>query len=192
MTELRLPVNEEDHRAGSSEARVTLVEYGDYECPHCARAFPIVERVRKQLGKRLLFVFRHFPLASMHPHAEMAAEAAEAAASQGSFWEMHAALFADQQALEDSDLVARARKLGLDTARFEQELASGAHRSRVRRDFNSGVRSGVNGTPTFFVNGLRHDGAWDTTEALLAALSGLSPEDPDEPPSIAPVWRGRT
>jgi protein-disulfide isomerase len=195
MTKLKPPVTDEDHRSGSSEARVTLVEYGDYECPHCARAFPIVERVRKRLGARMLFGFRHFPLSNAHPHAQMAAEAAEATASQGRFWEMHEVLFADQQALEDEDLVARARRLGLDVARFEQELASGVHAARVRRDFRSGVRSGVNGTPTFFVNGARHDGAWDL-ETLLetqeAKVAGRPAEDPDDPPSIAPIWSSRT
>lgn len=194
MTKLKPPVTDEDHRSGSASALVTLVEYGDFECPHCGRAFPIVEEVRRQMGRRLAFVFRHFPLKNVHAHAERAAEAAEAAASQGHFWEMHRALFADQAALEDDDLVRRARHLGLDATRFEQELASGTHASRVSRDFRSGVRSGVNGTPTFFVNGLRHDEAWDVEtlrEALEAAIAGRPVEAIDEPPEIAPVWRRR-
>ena len=171
MSGLKPPVSEADHRLGSDASVVTLVEYGDYECPHCGRAQPIVEEVKKRMGARLEFVFRHFPLSNAHPHAEQAAEAAEAAAAQEKFWEMHASLFARQDALDTADLVARARKLGLDTARFEQELAQGTHASRVQRDFRSGVRSGVNGTPTFFIDGRRHDGPWDA-DTLLAALGG--------------------
>ena len=169
MSGLRPPVSEADHRAGSDEAAVTLVEYGDYECPYCGRAQPIVQEVRKRMGARLAFAFRHFPLSSVHPHAEHAAEAAEAAASQGRFWEMHEAIFARQSALTDVDLVQRAELLGLDASRVEQELAAGVHAGRVRRDFDSGVRSGVNSTPTFFINGVRHDAAWDV-ETLVEAL----------------------
>jgi protein-disulfide isomerase len=168
---LRPPVSASDHRAGSGEAPVTLVEYGDYECPHCGRAHPIVQEVRKRMGRRLAFVFRHFPLSSVHPHAEHAAEAAEAAAAQGRFWEMHDAIFARQDALTDGDLVERARRLGLDSGRVQQELLAGVHAGHVRHDFESGVRSGVNGTPTFFINGRRHDASWDA-ETLLAALEG--------------------
>ena len=169
MSPLRPSISEADHRAGSKEAVVTLVEYGDYECPFCGRAEPIVREVRKRMGSRLAFVFRHFPLSSAHPHAEHAAEAAEAADDQGRFWEMHEAIFAQQSALTDADLVRRAERLGLDARRVEQELASGIHAGRVRRDFQSGVRSGVNGTPTFFINGARHDGPWDLA-TLLAVL----------------------
>lgn len=169
MTLLRPAVSEADHRAGSDEAVVTLVEYGDYECPHCGKAQPVVEEVRKRMGSRLAFVFRHFPLSNVHPHAEHAAEAAEAAAGQGRFWEMHEAIFAQQSALTDTDLVRRAKRLGLDAGRVEKELAAGVHAGRVRRDFDSGVRSGVNGTPTFFINGARHDAPWDV-EPLLEAL----------------------
>jgi protein-disulfide isomerase len=160
VSTLKPPVSASDHRAGPEDAPVTLVEYGDYECPHCAAAHPIVREVRRQLGKRLRFVFRHFPLSNMHPHAERAAEAAEAAAAQGKFWEMHDALFAEPGA----------RALGLDLARFEGELGSRVHQARVQHDFQSGVRSGVNGTPTFFINGVRHDDAWDV-ETLVAVLS---------------------
>jgi protein-disulfide isomerase len=169
VSRLRPPVSEADHRAGSDDAVVTLVEYGDYECPHCGRAQPVLEEVRKRMGSRQAFVFRHFPLTNVHPHAEHAAEAAEAAASQGRFWEMHEAIFAQQSALTDRDLVSRAKRLGLDAGRVEKELAAGVHAGRVRRDFDSGVRSGVNGTPTFFINGARHDGPWEG-EALLEAL----------------------
>jgi len=173
MNPLKPPVSEADHRLGSDSAPVTLVEYGDYECPHCGRAYPIVHGIRKLMGRRLRFVFRHFPLATIHPHAQHAAEAAEAAASQGKFWEMHDAIFEDQEALEDADLVLRAETLGLDAARVAQELLTGVHTDRVRRDFLSGVRSGVNGTPTFFINGVRHDGPWDA-ETLMAALEAAA------------------
>ena len=170
MSRLVPPVTEVDHRAREGEAEVTLVEYGDYECPHCGRAQPIVQEVRRRMGRRLEFVFRHFPLSNAHPHAQHAAEAAEAAASQGKFWEMHESLYADQEALEDSDLVERAKTLGLDVPRFEREIAAGVHGDRVRGDFRSGVRSGVNGTPTFFIDGVRHDGSWELG-ALLSALN---------------------
>ena len=174
MSQLKPPVSEADHASGPADAPVTLVEYGDYECPHCGRAFPIVHEVRKRLGKRLRFVFRNFPLSQAHPHAEHAAEAAEAAAAQGRFWAMHDALFTDQEALADRDLVARARSMGLDVARFESELRESVWAKRVSGDFRSGVRSGVNGTPTFFINGTRYDGSWDL-DSLLEAIEAAIP-----------------
>jgi protein-disulfide isomerase len=166
---LTLPVGERDHAQGPADAPVTLVEYGDYECPHCGRAYPIVERARRRLGKRLRFVFRNFPLRESHAHAEHAAEAAEAAGAQGKFWEMHDRLFERQFALDDAYLIEYAADLGLDAALVGRELAAGTYVSRVREDFRSGVTSGVNGTPTFFINGLRHDDSWDL-EPLVAAL----------------------
>lgn len=169
MSGLTPPVSDADHRAGPDDAPVTLVEYGDFECPHCGRAHPIVRDVRKRMGQRLRFVFRHFPLSQAHPHAMHAAEAAEAAGDQGRFWEMHDVLFENQEALEDPDLIRYAQELGLDEARVGRELESGAHEKRVRAHFRSGVRSGVNGTPTFFINGVRYDGSWDL-EDLLEAL----------------------
>jgi len=170
---LKPPVGPADHRLGPDSAPVKLVEFGDLECPHCRRAQPIVHEVRRRLGSKLQFVFRHFPLATIHPHAERAAEAAEAAASQGKFWEMEDAIFARQEALEDEDLVARALALGLDVEAFVRDLASGVHLERIRGDFRSGVRSGVNGTPTFFINGVRHDASWDL-ETLLEALAAAT------------------
>jgi protein-disulfide isomerase len=166
------PVSARDHAAGPEGAAVTLVEYGDYECPHCGRAYPIVKTIQEQLGSRLRFVFRNFPLSQIHPNAQHAAEAAEAAAAQGYFWEMHDALFEHQRALTSRRLVEYATAIGLDSERFQREISDGTHQARVRDDFRSGVRSGVNGTPTFFVNGVRHDGAWDV-EALLEALGGV-------------------
>jgi protein-disulfide isomerase len=163
------PVSERDHRQGPDDATVTLVEYGDFECPYCGQAYPIVQEVQRRLGGRLRFVFRNFPLTQIHPHAEHAAEAAEAAAARGKFWAMHDVLFEHQSALGDDQLVEYASRVGLDSDRFVEEMERGAYEGRVREDFLSGVRSGVNGTPTFFINGRRHDDAYDL-DTLLAAL----------------------
>src|SRR5260370_16931126 len=154
---LTLPVGKLDHRRGPETATVTLVEYGDYECPYCGKAYPIVKEIERRLGDRLRFVFRNFPLTQSHPHAEHAAEAAEAAAVQGKFWEMHDSLFEHQRALDDAQLVHYAVALHLDMETFERELTAHVHAHRVHEDFLSGVRSGVNGTPTFFINAFRHD-----------------------------------
>ena len=166
---LVLPVSERDHSQGSIDATVTLVEYGDFECPYCGRAYPIVQEVQRRMGDRLRFVFRNFPLTQIHPHAQHAAEAAEAVAAQGKFWEMHDILFEHQRALGDDHLVEYAGRVGLDTDRFVGEMERGAYEGRVGEDFLSGVRSGVNGTPTFFINGHRHDGGYDV-DSLLAAI----------------------
>ena len=172
---LTLPVGERDHAQGPADAPVTLVEYGDYECPHCGRAYPIVKQLRQRMGRRLRFVFRNFPLRESHPHAEHAAEAAEAAGGQGKFWEMHDRLFERQFALDDDYLIEYAGDLGLDAARVGRELAAGTYAPRVREDFRSGVTSGVNGTPTFFINGLRYDESWEV-EALVSALERTAAE----------------
>ena len=166
---LKPPVGANDHVQGSAKAPVTLVEYGDYECPYCGEAYSVVKELQERLGDQMRFVFRNFPLAQAHPHAEHAAEAAEAAAAQGKFWEMHDMLYENQDALEDEDLVRYARALKLDVPRFVKEMEAGTYTERVREDFRSGVRSGVNGTPTFFINGARHDGAFDLA-SLLAAI----------------------
>lgn len=175
MSRLTPPVSAADHRSGPEDAPVTLVEYGDYECPACGAAHPVVQAVRKRMGKRLRFVFRNFPLAEMHPHATHAAEAAEAAGAQGKFWKMHDVLYENQDALEDADLVRYAVDLGLDRKRFVEDLSSHAYIDRIREDVRSGIKSGVNGTPTFFINGARHDGPSDLT-FLLAALEGAEAE----------------
>ncbi len=169
MSTLALPVSQRDHIQGPETAAVTLVQYGDYECPYCGKAYPIVKEIQRRLGNRLRFVFRHFPLSHMHPHAEHAAEAAEAAAVQDKFWLMHDALYERQRALADAHLVQYAFDLSLDVATFKREMAEHAHANRVREDFLSGVRSGVSSTPTFFINGLRHDDSYDL-ETLLAAI----------------------
>jgi protein-disulfide isomerase len=168
--ELTPPVSASDHAAGPDDAPVTLVEYGDYECPYCGMAHPIVKRAQRELGNRLRFVFRNFPLAESHPHARLAAQAAEAAGAQRKFWEMHDMLFEHQDALETEDLVGYAKSLGLDTAQFARDLEAGTYAKRVRDDFRSGVKSGVNGTPTFFVNGNRYDGSWANEEKFIGAL----------------------
>jgi protein-disulfide isomerase len=167
---LTVPVTEDrDHIQGPADAAVTLVEYGDFECPYCGAAYPIIKDVQARMGERLRFVFRNFPITTSHPHAEQAAEAAEAAASQGRFWQMHDLLYENQRRLRDQDLRAYAEKLGLAVEPFDKELAEHVHAARVREDFMSGVRSGVNGTPTFFINGVRHDGSYEVEE-LVAAL----------------------
>jgi len=166
---LKPPVGANDHVQGAAKAPVTLVEYGDYECSYCGEAYPIVKALQKRLGDQVRFVFRNFPLAEAHPHAEHAAEAAEAAGAQGKFWEMHDLLYENQDALEDEDLVRYAKALHLDLPRFVKEMEAHAYVERMRADFSSGVRSGVNGTPTFFINGARHDGPFDL-RSLLAAI----------------------
>jgi len=167
---LAVPINEErDHVRGPRAAPVTLVEYGDYECPYCGQAYYVVKDLEQRAGNLMRFVFRNFPLTTVHPHAERAAEAAEAAGAQGKFWEMHDLLFENQQALEDEDLMEYAALVGLDIPGFVREMREGRYLNRIREDFLSGARSGVNGTPTFFINGLRHDGARDLA-TLMAAI----------------------
>lgn len=167
--QLTVPVSDRDHSIGPKTAPVTLVEYGDYECPTCGMAHPTVKAVRKALGRRLRFVFRHFPLTTIHAHAQHAAEAAEAAGAQDKFWEMHDVLFENQDALDDENLLEYAEALELDVPQFTQELMHHTHAPQVRENFLSGVRSGVNGTPTFFINGVRHDGSYDL-DSLLEAI----------------------
>jgi len=169
--QLVVQVSERDHIAGSLDAPVVLVEYGDFECPHCGRAYPIVKAAKRGLGDELAVVYRHFPLAEVHPHATLAAEAAEAAGAQSAFWEMHDMLFEHQNALEPEDLLAYADMLELDRARFAREVDNGVHAAKVRDDFRGGVRSGVNGTPTFFINGERFDGNWADPSAFIVTLA---------------------
>ncbi len=169
MSTLNPPLGERDHLRGPLDAPLQLVEFGDFECPYCREAYPNVKGVEQVLGRRLCLGFRHFPLAPLHPHAVQAAEAAEAAGAQGRFWEMHDLLFENQDSLEVPDLIEYANALELDIDRFLDELRTHEHVARIRADLRSGSLSGVKGTPTFFVNGVRHDGAYDY-ESLLAAL----------------------
>jgi protein-disulfide isomerase len=165
---LTVPLNERDHVIGPETAPVTIVEYGDYECPYCGAAHPNVKALQKSLGDNLRFAYRHFPLSQIHLHSFQAAEAAEAAGAQGHFWEMHDVLFEHQNRLGTQDLLAYASALGLEPEPFAEDLVEHRHARRIREDFLSGVRSGVNGTPTFFVNGVRHDGGYDLRSLLEA------------------------
>jgi protein-disulfide isomerase len=173
MTKLSVPVSPLDHHQGDPDASCTLVEYGDYQCPSCGQAYPLIKRVQKHFGKRLLFVFRNFPLSQMHRYAEAAAETAEFAAAHHKFWEMHDLLYENQDRLDEGLLVELAQDLHLLPAKLREALESKEFQPRVRADFTGGVRSGVNGTPTFFINGQRHDGSYDfasLVEAIDAVL----------------------
>jgi protein-disulfide isomerase len=166
---LGVPVSERDHSQGPATAAVTLVQYGDYECPYTRQSTTIVRAIQQQLGDKLRFVFRNFPLTEIHPHALHAALAAEAAAAQGKFWQMHDYIFHHQHTLEDSDLEQFAEAVGLDMPQFARDMAERPYLSRIEEDLKSGIRSGVRGTPTFFINGVLYPGSWEQ-EALLAAL----------------------
>jgi protein-disulfide isomerase len=173
---LAVPVSEErDHIRGPSAAPVTLVEYGDYECLYCGQAYYVVKELESRAGNLIRFVFRNFPLTTIHPHAERAAEAAEAAGAQGRFWETHDRLYENQQSLEDEDLLECGILADLDIHRVARDIREGRYLNRIREDILSGARSGVNGTPTFFINGLRHDGPRDLA-TLMAAIEDAARE----------------
>jgi protein-disulfide isomerase len=165
---LVVPVNDTDHAIGPQTARVSLVEYGDFQCPFCGAAHPIVQEVLRRREEVVRFVYRHFPLTNVHPYAETAAEAAEAAAARGRFWMVHDWLFEHQDRLDPRSLAAGLDELGLDGQVIGSEAASHRYLGQVRSDFVGGVHSGVNGTPTFFINGRRHDGGYSTAELLRA------------------------
>lgn len=185
MTALNRAVDKKDWVRGPADAPVTLLEYGDFECPFCGQAFWELKRLEQAVGDQVRFVFRHFPIARAHPHARLAAEAAEAAGAQGNFWEMHDTLFSNQHALELSDLLAYADDIGLDRPRFTRDLHEHRFAAKVRRDFIEGVRSGVNGTPTIFINGERWDGPY-TAAALLEGIRGN--RSPDVDPMTGLPW----
>ena len=165
MSTLRPPVGPDDHTQGPLDAPIVLLEYGDYECPYCGEAYYELKAVQEAMGDSLCFAFRNFPLSQAHPHAARAAEFAEAAATIGRFWEMHDVLYENQAAHDDASLVGYATRLGFDRALIESAMR-GDFAARVRRDFIGGVRSGVNGTPSLFINGERHDGPRDA-ESLI-------------------------
>ena len=169
MSELRFPISDHDHVIGPADAPVTLVEYGDYQCPHCQAAWPEVELVLRHFGSDLRYAYRHFPISTLHPLAKPAAETAEFAGAHGLFWEMHSAIYAKGHQLSGPTLAALTSRLGLDVADLEDALEQGTYAARVESDFTGGIRSGVNGTPCFFVNGERHDGAYDAM-SLSAAI----------------------
>jgi protein-disulfide isomerase len=166
---LAVPVSDQDHVQGAAEAPVTLLVYGDFESRYTRRAVSVVRELQGRLGDELRFVFRNFPLIEIHHHAHAAAEAAEAAGAQGKYWEMHAHLFARQEALADADLRRYALELGLDEPVFREALETHIFARRVDEDVMGGLESGVGGTPAFFINGTRHDGAYDL-DTLLAII----------------------
>src|SRR6185295_8304428 len=174
--ELKNLITERDHISGISDAPVTLLEYGNFECVHCGRAYPIIKEVQKRLGNNLRFVFRHFPTVRSHPHSLRAAEAAEAAAAQGKFWEMHDQLFTHQQALEDHDLSRYARHMGLDFERFARDMSGNTFLKQIEADYNRSVLDEhVTGTPTFYINDVRYTGATEI-ESLLIAIKDADTE----------------
>ena len=186
IIQLTQPVSGRDHTRGPRSAQVSLVEYGDFECPYCRAAEPIVTGLIEALGDQLSVTFRHFPLSQVHPHAWHAAEVAEAAASQGKFWEMHDTLFARQDALEDADLLKYAAELSLEPDRVSRALAGHEYARRVEEDQKSGLDSGVSGTPTFYIDGTRYDGSVALRD-MLAAIRQLHPDlEPGDPAATNP------
>ncbi len=169
MGRLTAEVTDGDHIQGADGAPVTVVEYGDYQCPYCGKAQSIVKDVQGRVGDGMRYVFRHFPLTNAHAHAKQAAQAAEAAALQEAFWTMHDHLFEHQRELHDSHLMTYADELDLDVGKLRNDMESDAVQTRIQQDFYGGVRSGVNGTPTFFINDARHDDSWDA-DTLVAAI----------------------
>jgi protein-disulfide isomerase len=173
---LTLPISEKrDHIQGPTTAKVVLVEYGDYQCPYCGEAYPIVKKIQEKHGNSLRFVFRNFPLTQIHPRAEFGAEFAEAAAAGGKFWEMHDFIYENQRSLDDEEFFLKFadKKLGLDKEKIHQSVVKRAFEPRIREDFMSGVRSGVNGTPTFFIKEHRHNGSYEfkaLDEAIISAI----------------------
>jgi protein-disulfide isomerase len=170
---LETPPGPDDHYLGPADAPVVLVQYGDFECPHCARAHAAVRTALAELGEEVRFIFRSFPLIEKHSHAQAAAEAAESVAAHGgndAYWDMHDILFANQDALEPDDLLSYAESLGVDHTAVANDLSTGVMAARVREDLDGGLRSGVNGTPAFFVNGRRFTGDWSNPAVFSAAL----------------------
>lgn len=177
MSQLKVPISPRDHVAGGGSSAVTLVEYGDYQCPHCAAAQPHVQRVQAHFGTRLALVFRHFPLSEVHPHALIAAQTAEFAGDYALFWEMHEAIFLNQRRLNPTVLFALASSLGLSQIKLRDAIGRGQYLDKINADFIGGVRSGVNGTPTFFINGERHHGTYaagDLITVINAAISATA------------------
>ena len=177
MSTLKVPVTPADHKYGNDDAPVTLVEYGDYECPHCAAAHPVVEALENYFNDRLRFVFRHFPLTEIHPHAEPAAETAELAGFSGRFWQMHNLIYENQQRLNLPTLIQLGQQLGLPAAEIERSVEEKTYQDKIQEDFIGGVRSGVNGTPTFFINGRKYNGSYaleDLISTIEQELMGMT------------------
>ena len=176
MATLKAPITRNDHIRGPANAPITVVEYGDYECPHCGLAYPIVNRVLLSFSGRMRFVYRHFPLTEIHPHAEIAAESTEFAGAAGLFWDMHDALFENQSRLSITTIFLIGTELGLPETAIRNALETGQYRNKVRSDFMGGVSSGVKGTPAFFINGVRHDGPYDYA-SLVSAIQTRAAAD---------------
>jgi protein-disulfide isomerase len=183
---LAVPVDDRDHVLGPEDALVTLVEYGDYQCPYCARAHPVVQELLRRRGNLMRFAFRHFPLINVHPYAELAAEAAEAAAVRGRFWPVHDWLFANQELIAPPTLLAALVDMGLDGEAIAAELREHYYLDRVRSDFISGVHSGVDGTPSFFINGIRYEGGHSLPELLTAVDAAARGSDTSWPTGSSP------
>jgi protein-disulfide isomerase len=175
MSQLKPSTNTNDHTIGNPAARLELVEYGDYECPHCGHAYPIVNKIMQQLAPDIRFVFRNFPLSAIHPNAFPSAIATEAAGLQGKYWEMHDIIFEHQKILAIENLLLFAGRIGLDIQRFQNDIQKKALIDKVEKDIDSGIRSGVNGTPTFFINGEKFNGDW-TGDNLLHYLQAILPK----------------
>ena len=171
---LKPPVNEKDHieETAKGVATIELVEYGDYECPHCGAAYPVIKKIQKEFGDQICFVFRNFPLAEIHPYAMAAAIATEAAALQDKFWQMHDIIFENQQSLNEERLRKMALTAGLDMQKFKKDIQQEDLQAKVEADFESGVRSGVNGTPSFFINGNKFDGGAKDLYNMLRENAG--------------------
>lgn len=176
MSKLQVAVSREDHIQGVPGAEITLVEYGDFECPDCGMAYPMVKKLQKQFGKRMRFVYRNFPLVEIHPMAEPAAEAAEFAAAEGKFWEMHDAIFEHQTRLSLSMLTRQAEALGLDGEAAREAIEDERFEERIAADAAGGAKAGVHGTPTFFINGERYEGEWEFSE-MVAAIEAAKPAE---------------
>lgn len=177
IKKLTVPIKRDyDHIQGPINASISLVEYGDYECPYTGHAYPIVKEIIRRLGDSICFVFRNFPLNEIHPHAQHAAEASEAAAIQDKFWQMHNYLFEHQNVLDDSHLLEYAQKVGLDIKRFEKEISEHIYAPIINDSLMNGIKSGVEGTPTFFLNGIQYEGSWDL-ETLLKTLKSAIKKD---------------
>ena len=176
MSKLQVAVSREDHSQGAAGAEITLVEYGDFQCPDCGMAYPMVKKLQKHFGKRMRFVFRHFPLVEIHPMAEPAAEATEFAAAEGKFWEMHDAIFEHQTRLSVSMLTRQAEALGLDGEAAKEAIEDERFAERIEADSTGGAKAGVHGTPTFFINGERYEGEWEYGE-MVAAVGAARPSE---------------
>jgi protein-disulfide isomerase len=174
MAILKTPVGSQDHIQGNAKAPCTLVEYGDYECPHCGAAYPLVKQIQKHFGKKLRFIFRNFPMTNLHANAQSAAEVAEFAGTKGRYWEMHDLLLENQKRLGDDLFTELAQQLKIDPAALQDSLANKTFTKHVRDDFSGGVRSGVNGTPTFFINDRRHDGPIDFDHIVRAVDDAIA------------------